>query len=108
MFKRLAIIALLSVLVVSAKTSTKTYTFNISDHATVGNAQLTPGEYHLKLDGEQVVLTDNARNQIDVTTTVETVDHKFVQTSVTFSTADGGNRILSIELGGTRNRVVFQ
>lgn len=106
MFKRLAIIALLSVLVVSAKT--KTYTFTLFDQATVGTAQLTPGEYHLKLDGAQIALTDKTGNQIDVTAKVETADHKFGETSVTMLTADGVNRILSVQLGGSRNEVLFQ
>ena len=104
MFKRLALVALLSVLVVSAKT----YSFNISDNATIGNVQVKPGEYHLRLDGSQVVLIDQAGNQIDTTAKVETADHKFNQTSVTRSTADGANRILSVQLGGSSNRVVFE
>jgi len=106
MFRRLAVIALLSVLVVSAKT--KTYSFNISEHATVGNAQLTPGQYHLKLDGPQVVLTDKAGNQIDVKANVEAADRKIDETSITYSTADGANRILSIKLGGSRIVVLFE
>jgi hypothetical protein len=108
MFKRLAILALASVLLVSARTSAKNYTINISDSATVGNAQLTPGQYHIKLDGSQVVLTDKAGNQIDASAKLETADHKFEQTSITTSKADGTNRILSIQLGGGSNLVVFQ
>jgi hypothetical protein len=104
MFKRLAMLALLSVLVLSAKT----YTFNISDNATIANVQLKPGEYHVKLAGSQVVLTDQAGNQIDATPKVETADHKFDHTAVIYSTADGTNRILSVELGGSSNRVVFE
>lgn len=96
----------MSVLVLSAKT--KTYTFNINEHATAGNAQLTPGQYHLKLDGPQVVLTDKAGNQIDVTANVEAADHKFDGTSITYSTADVANRILSIKLGGSRIVVLFE
>ena len=108
MFKRLSILALMSVLLASAKTTTKTYVFGISENAVAGNAQLTPGVYHLKLDGSQVVLTDQAGKQVDTTATVETADHKFAETSIVFSTEDGTNRIVSIRLGGSSYRVVFQ
>ena len=104
MFKRLAIVALMSVVLASAKT----YTFTISEPATAGSAQLKPGEYKLKLDGTQVVLIDNGGKQIDTTAKVETADRKFNQTSISISTADGSNRIISIELGGSTNRVVFE
>jgi len=108
MFKRLTIVALLSVLLASAKTSAKTYTFMISDGAVAGNAQLKPGEYHLKLDGSQVVLTDQLGKQVDTTATVQTADHKFAETSILFSSVDGTTRIVSIRLGGSSYRVVFQ
>ena len=104
MFKRLTIVALMSVLLASAKS----YTINISDPATAGSAQLKAGEYRLKLDGTQVVLIDKAGNQIDTTAKVETAEHKFDQTSISISKADGANRIISIQLGGSTNRVVFE
>jgi hypothetical protein len=69
---------------------------------------LKPGEYHLKLDGTQVVLTDQESNRIDATAAVETGDHKFTGTAIVVSKADGTNRILSIELGGSTSRVVFE
>jgi len=104
MFKRLTIVALLSVLLASAKS----YTFNISDPVTAGSAQLKPGEYTLKLDGTQVVLIDNTGKRIDTTAKVETADRKFNETSIVISKADGANRIVSIQLGGSTNRVLFE
>ena len=108
MFKRFTILALLSALLLSAKMGTKTYTFSISNEAIAGNTQLKPGEYHIKLDGAQVVLTDKSGLRIDTTATVETAERKFAATAVLTSKESGGDRILSIELGGSSNRVVFQ
>lgn len=108
MFKRIAALALLSVLLASAKSGVKSYSFTIGDNAIAGNAQLKPGDYHIKLDGSQAVLTDRAGNQIDATTKVETADRKFPQTAVGTTGAEGGNKILWIQLGGTSYRVVFQ
>ena len=104
MLKRVAILALLGVSLASAKT----YTFTVSDPTQAGSAQLKAGEYRLKVDGSQVVLMDNTGHQIDVIAKVEAADQKFDQTSVSTSKADGTNRIQSIQLGGSNNRVVFQ
>jgi hypothetical protein len=110
MFKRTTILALVlvSALLAGSKTSVKTYTFSITDRAVAGNAQLKPGEYHLKLDGTQVVLTDKYGNRIDTTATVENSGRRFPDTVVFGSKADGANRILSIELGGSKSKVVFE
>ena len=110
MFKRVAILALVlvGVLLAGSRTGAKTYTIMLSDQAMAGNAQLKPGEYHLKLDGSQVVLIDKNGNQIETTGTVETAERKFEGTAIATSKADGTNRILSIKLGGSRNSVVFQ
>ncbi len=74
----------------------------------LGNTQLKPGDYHLKLDGSQVVLIDKNGTRTETTATVETVERKFDVTAIAMSTAGGTNRILSIELGGTKSKVVFE
>jgi len=104
MYKRIVMLALLAVALASAKT----YTFNISNRAQAGNSQLAPGDYHLKLDGSQVVLIDGTGHQIDAAAKVEEADQKFPQTSVTTSDADGIVKIKSIQLGGSKYRVVFE
>lgn len=104
MLKRIATLALLGVSLASAKT----YTFAVADSVQAGKVQLKPGEYSLKLEGSQVVLMDANGHRIDATAKVEAADRKFDQTSVFTSKADGANRIRSIELGGSKNRVVFE
>jgi len=103
MVKRIVMFGLLVVALASAKT----YSFTIFDRAQAGTAQLKPGEYRLKLDGAQVALIDMDGRQIDVVATVEQSDVKFDQTSITATDADGIHRILSIQLHGTNNKVVF-
>ena len=103
MLKRIVMFGLLVVALASAKT----YSFTIFDRAQAGTAQLKPGEYRLKLDGAQVALIDMDGRPIDVVATVEQSGVKFDQTSVTTTDADGIHRILSIQLHGTNNRVVF-
>ena len=112
MFKRLAAIALLfGVLLATAKTGAraKTYTFSITYQAVAGNTVLKPGDYYVRVTGSQVVVSTEGGKQLDITGTVETADHKFDTTS-SLCTVDGNgtNRLVSVELGGSTYKVVFQ
>ena len=104
MLKRCALLALLIPIIAAAKT----YTFSITEPAVIGSSQLKAGDYHVKVDGSQAVVIDNGGNRLDVTATVENAERKFDYTSVGMSKADGASRILSVEFGGTKIKVVFQ
>ncbi len=101
-------LVLVGVLLAGSRTGVKTYKITLSDQAMAGTAQLSPGEYHLKLDGSQVVLIDKNGSQIETTATVETAERKFETPAIATRKADGTNRIMSIQLGGSRNKVVFR
>lgn len=110
MSKRFAVIALLfGVLLATAGTRAKTYTFTISDKIVAGNTALKPGEYHVRLNGSEAVVTYQDGKQLDLTATVETAEHKFDGTSLrSVMSDDGTNRLLSVQLGGTTYKLVFQ
>ena len=108
MFKKLVILALMSVVLVTAKTSVKTYTVHFSETVKAGSVDLKAGEYKLKVEGSQVVFTDQRGKQIEASATVESTDRKFDRTSITMSTADGTSRLVSIQLGGSNNTVKFE
>ncbi len=104
MLKRIAVLALLCVSLAVAKT----YTFTITAPTYVGDAQLGPGEYRLKLDGSQIVLIEPNGNRIEVVATLQEGNRKFDQTMLLTSAADGTNRIVAVELAGSKTSVVFQ
>jgi len=104
MLKRIAVLTLMGAALVCAKT----YTFTVSDSAMAGAAQLKPGAYHLKVNGTNVILQDSKGHQVDTTAKLEPASHKYDWTAVATSTAGGTERIESIELGGSRTKVVFQ
>jgi len=111
MLKRLSILALFGVMLVSANVlhrTTKTYTISVTDPTQVGVFQLSPGEYRVKVDGSQPVLLDKAGHPIDTPARLEAVDSKYSQTSALFSNADGIRHLESIQLGGTKTKVVFE
>jgi len=104
MFKRFMAIAALTVWIAAAKS----HTITISESGKAGSVDLKAGVYSLKIDGPQVVLTDPKGHPIGATAKVETADQKFEYTSVVTAKSDGINRIVSVEIGGTRNRIVFE
>ena len=108
MLKRLLVIAALSVLIVAAKNGAKNYSFSVSDPSVAGTASLKPGDYNIKVDGEQVTVTDKSGNRIDTAAKLETADRKFEHTSITTSDTEGAKKILSIEIGGTKCKLVFE
>jgi hypothetical protein len=108
MLKRIVMFALLCVLIVGAKTGGKSYSFSLKGPAVAGGAQLKPGDYRLKVDGAQVVLTDKDGKVIDTNTKLEPAERKFDQTAIISIDSEGAHRIVCIQLGGSSYSVVFE
>jgi hypothetical protein len=107
MHKRLLMIALFA-LCGASLASAKTYSFIVIDPSQAGKIQLKPGTYKVKLDGSHALLLDQSGHQINEPVKVQTGDHKYDQTAIETSTANGANRILWVEIGGSKDKVVFQ
>ena len=103
MFRRITVLVLLAASLACAKS----YHFVVRTPTLVGNTQLKPGEYTLKVDGSQVVLVDRSGEQVSTAARIETTDQTFSQTSVLTTAKDGVVRIESVALSGTHNKVVF-
>ena len=104
MLKQMALLALLTLSLASAKT----FKFSLPEIAQAGDVQLKPGEYRLQVDGSKAVLMDKDGRPIDVNAKVETADYELSYTAVCFSRADGTTRIQAIYLENRRSRVVFE
>ncbi len=104
MFQRLTIIALLAAGLVAAKT----YSFSMYDTAKAGSAQLKPGDYKVKVDGTKITVMDNDGNRIDAKATLQPAEKKYDQTAVAMKKAGNTNEVQWIELGGTKDKLVFQ
>jgi biopolymer transport protein ExbD len=88
--------------------SAKTYTIRLSQDSQAGAVQVKAGEYKLKVEGSKVFFLDE-KNQAAAETEakVETNGTKYKDTAVAMKNVDGTNRILSITLGGSTTRLVF-
>lgn len=106
MFKIAAMFALLTASIAIA--SAKSYSFTLTGSSQAGSVELKPDVYTLKVEGSQIVLTNSARHQILVDAKIEAADQKYDQTAVFTSKVNGTDRLESVELGGTRSKVVFQ
>jgi len=101
---RLLAIALLGVMLVSAKT----YQFTLSDTSQAGSTKLSPGQYTLKLDGSKVVLKDAIGHEVPAIAKVESGTQEFRDTEVSTTQSHGSNHIEWIGLAGSKSKIVFQ
>jgi hypothetical protein len=85
----------------------KTYTFTLSNTAKVGNTDLKPGDYEVKVAGTRAIITSNSTKPVTVSIQVESNPKKFSQTAVEASNKDGVDVIKSITLGGTNTRITL-
>lgn len=85
----------------------KTYDITLPSPAKVGDIELKPGQYKLKIEGGQAVFTDSHNKSFSVPAKVETADKKFNYTRLESATRDGMNTIQAIDLGDSNTRVTI-
>ena len=81
----------------------KSYGFDISLPIHVGKAQLKPGRYHLTVEGDIATFKSEDGGSFTAPCKVQNGDKKFKSTVVN----SAGEKIESIELGGTTMKVQF-
>jgi hypothetical protein len=86
----------------------KSYDLVLTSTAKAGSAQLAPGEYKLKLDGSNAVITGaQDHKSVTVPVKVENGDTKYDSTMFDSTTQGGTMQITSIELGGSKTKLEF-
>ena len=88
--------------------SAKSYELSLSGVTKAGNVELKPGQYRLKVDGNNAVFT-NVDNAKSVTTPVkvQSTDKKFDVTKVDAQKDGNTDVIKDIELGGSKTKLEF-
>jgi hypothetical protein len=86
----------------------KNYELTLSSTTKVGNLELKPGQYTLKVQGDKAIFTfvDNAK-QFTTTVKVENTDQKFETTRVDANKNGNVDVVKDIELGGSKTRLQF-
>ena len=106
--KSLRIAGALSLFMFAGIAAAKSYQVTLDSVATAGTNELKAGQYEVKLEGSQVVFTDEDRGKsISVPVTVEHGAKKFSDTVLESTNKDGKVTIEAITLGGSDTRVVL-
>lgn len=86
----------------------KTYDISLPSAVKAGNLQLPAGDYTLKLQGSNAILTDaHTRKSFTAPVKVGTSPKKFSFTAVETSPEGTDERITGIELGGSTTQIEF-
>jgi hypothetical protein len=102
----LALLCLGGSLVVAAP---KTYPVHLGYALMLGDVQLQPGDYKLKIEGTTATLVDPESKAYKVTVKIATESRKYERTTVvTISPLKDEPRIKAIEIGGSNIRVEFE
>jgi hypothetical protein len=88
--------------------SAKSYSITLDTAAKAGAEQLAPGEYSVKVEGSNAVLTSSdTGKRITLPVTVKKTDKKFATTAVETTKTDGSEQLKAIDLGGSDEQLDF-
>jgi hypothetical protein len=88
-------------------TAASTYHIKISDPTWVGQTELKPGEYAVKVDAAGKVTFKSGNNVIEAPARIETNTSKFADTLLNTKSVNGQTQLKELDLGGTASKVVF-
>jgi|SRR5579871_130177 len=100
----LAVLTLSSLCVLSAKT----YQITLIHPSHIGSVQLKPGQYTVKLQGDNAIFTDvNSDKTFTAPVKVQATETKFDETQVQSSRDGDVDKIEEIDLGGSKTKLGF-
>ena len=106
--KKLLLASALALSFLSLASAAKVYEITLSAPTKVGNVQLKPGQYRLKINGSNAIFIQVETDKSFTTPVkIENTDTKFDQTVVDTSVADGTAVVKDIQLGGSKTRLSF-
>jgi hypothetical protein len=87
--------------------SAKTYDITVPAPTKVGDTELKPGQYKLKVEGSQAVFTDSHDKSVTVPAKVENAEKKFGYTRLETTSQNGMDTMQAIDLGDSNSRVTI-
>jgi len=87
-------------------TAATTYHVRIADPTWVGQNQLKPGDYDVKVEGDKVTFKQG-KKMIAVPAKVQTNASKFSDTQMDIRTENGQPQLKELDLGGTKSKIVL-
>jgi hypothetical protein len=88
----------------TALAASNTFHVTFDDAAWIGGTQVKAGDYKIQVEGDKAVIK-SGKNVIEAPAKLETGDHRFDTTGVV---KDSKGKVQEIQIGGTKERIVFQ
>jgi hypothetical protein len=88
-------------------TAASSYSVRISDPTWVGQNELKPGDYQVKVDPAGKVTFKMGKNVVEVPAKVEDATSKFSDTELSTKSVNGKSQLKEIDLGGTKSKITF-
>jgi phenylpropionate dioxygenase-like ring-hydroxylating dioxygenase large terminal subunit len=88
-------------------TAASSYHVKIVDSTWIGQTELKPGEYDVKVDDAGKVTFKMGKNVIEAPAKVETNASKFSDTMMNTKTVNGQSQLKELDLGGTKSKLTF-
>ena len=88
-------------------TAASTYHIKIADPTWVGQSELKPGEYDVKVDTAGKVTFKMGKTVIEAPAKIETSTSKFSDTLMNTKSVNGQSQLKELDLGGTKSKIVF-
>jgi hypothetical protein len=83
------------------------YHVKIADSTWVGQNELKPGEYEVKVDPAGKVTFKMGKNVIEAPAKIETNASKFADTEMNTKSVNGQPQLKELDLGGTKSKIMF-
>ena len=83
------------------------YNVTISKPFVVAGKEMKPGDYRVEVNGDKAMIKSGSQS-VEATVKVENGDQKFSRTAVRYDNASGAYRLDQIQIGGTKNTLVFE
>ena len=87
-------------------TAASSYHVRITDPTWVGQSELKPGDYEVRVEGDKVTFKQG-KNVVAVTAKVETNASKFSNTQLDVKTENGQAKLKELDLGGTKSKIML-
>jgi hypothetical protein len=87
-------------------TAASSYHVRIADPTWVGQNELQPGNYEVKVEGDKVTFKQG-KNVVAVPAKVETNARKFSDTQMDVKTENGHAKLKELDLGGTNSKIML-
>lgn len=91
-------------LALTALAASNTFHVTFDEAAWIGGTQVKPGDYKVQIEGDKAILK-SGKTVIQAPAKLETADRKFAASGVV---VDSNQKVHEIQIGGTKDRIVFQ